>query len=84
MVINLSFNKMKLKSELGRTTGKTIMEEIEVLKAERSSPSYGVSGCKPVPAEGRLASIASRILMQVLYAARFARHDFLRCINGLA
>ena len=70
------------------------MEEIEALKAEESNPSYGGCGCKPVPphgsgrkpapAEGRLAAIASQILMQVLYAGRFARSDIIRCINGLA
>ena len=60
------------------------MEEAEALKAEQCNPSYGRSGCKPVPAEGRLASVASKILMQVLYAARFARSDLIRCINGLA
>ena len=39
---------------------------------------------EPVPATGRLAPIASKILMQVLYAGRFARNDLIRCINGLA
>ena len=70
------------------------MDEIEALKAEPVNPSYGARGCKPVApdgsgrepvsAAGRLASIASKILMQVLYAARFARSDLIRCINGLA
>ena len=66
-----------------QTNKKRIVVEIEALKAENNNPSYGASGCKPV-SEGRLASIASKILMQVLYAARFARSDLIRCINGLA
>ena len=33
---------------------------------------------------GRLAPVAANILMQVLYAARYARCDVIRCINMMA
>ena len=33
---------------------------------------------------GRLARVAAKILMQVLYAARYARCDVIRCINMMA
>ena len=34
--------------------------------------------------EGKLSSIAARILMKILYAARFARFDLLRAVGSLA
>ena len=33
---------------------------------------------------GRLAPVAANILMQVLYTARYARCDVIRCINMMA
>ena len=39
---------------------------------------------KVTPDRGRLQPIAARVLMKVLYAARLARYDLLRAVNGLA
>ena len=39
---------------------------------------------KPNEPQGRVQPIASRVLMKVLFAARMARWDFLRCAQSLA
>ena len=53
-----------------------------------ATPFHEERIARPVEAEtepsGRLQSIASKVLMKVLFAARMARYDFLRATQGLA
>ena len=52
------------------------------------TPFYDDKIARPVEAEaeakGRLSPIASRVLMKLLFAARMARFDLLRAVQGLA
>ena len=53
-----------------------------------STPFYDDKIARPVETEaehkGKLAPIASRVLMKLLFAARMARYDLLRAVQGLA
>ena len=53
-----------------------------------ATPFYDDKIARPVEAEaevkGKLAPIASRVLMKLLFAARMARFDLLRAVQGLA
>ena len=53
-----------------------------------STPLYDNKIARPVETEaenkGKLAPIASRVLMKLLFAARVARYDLLRAVQGLA
>ena len=53
-----------------------------------STPFYDDKIARPVDTEaeckGKLAPIASRVLMKLLFAARMARFDLLRAVQGLA
>jgi hypothetical protein len=58
------------------TVGKIIPED------HASAPGGEVLTANPTP--GRHGSIASRVLMKILYAARMARPDLLKAVNSLA
>ena len=53
-----------------------------------STPFFDDKIARPVETEaeakGKLAPIASRVLMKLLFAARMARYDLLRAVQGLA
>ena len=53
-----------------------------------ATPFYDDKIARPVEAEaetkGKLSPIASRVLMKLLFAARMARFDLLRAVQGLA
>ena len=61
--------------------------EFQALK-KVSTPFYDDKIARPVETEaeskGKLAPIASRVLMKLLFAARMARYDLLRAVQGLA
>ena len=73
----------------------TVYESVEkleaaLLKQKKNKASDGgretpsVPGSPPVEQRGKLAPIASRILMKILWAARLARFDLLRAVCHLA
>ena len=61
--------------------------EFQALK-KVSTPFYDDKIARPVETEaeskGKLAPIASRVLMKLLFAARMARYDLPRAVQGLA
>ena len=66
----------------------TCRSQVSQLEEKVATPFHDDKIARPVETEaevkGELAPIASRVLMKLLFAARMARYDLLRAVQGLA
>ena len=81
MSLSRSCNKQLTVTKILQVPSSTILKKV-------ATPFHDDKIARPVEMEaevkGELAPIASRVLMRLLFAARMARYDLLRAVQGLA